>query len=436
MKHIICPACGHVINVAGESRRIAYYLCQKCGAKVAHKKLTLFEKLFRSATAQVKDTIPTDEAEDVHATKFEIRHSCGNTVRIVFHPLSPGPICPSCRKSITLDSNLEKLIARFHSDRDFAAFTAKRHGSNLEAWLPRLSKDEITIAAGAAKCFASLPSNQARSGLAEIDASFQQIESKLRVGEIAPAISLLRQAVKQSASEDTGRGIRSRAHNLALALTNEAEKLNKEADGNKYFSAGLAELDAATAIWEVLLEYEPNAPDIWCSLGLAYDQRGRCEKAEPCYRRAIELDPKGVNAADAWMNVGVLHMAYAKTVMGKDRTGNSVKIPLAGLRKEQFFPTRDSFIAIDPNSDSPHWKSAEAAFEQAVSIYSNLASQDRKLQLDLARAHWNLAELYTDLLQGSKATHHVLACYRLEPHNQKAINWLRQAERNTGKKLL
>jgi len=50
MKHISCPTCGNLITVATESRsrKISYYLCQKCGGKVANKKTGLFQKLFGS----------------------------------------------------------------------------------------------------------------------------------------------------------------------------------------------------------------------------------------------------------------------------------------------------------------------------------------------------------------------------------------------------
>ena len=45
MKQISCPNCGHLITVAAESGKISYYLCQKCGGKVAYKRTGFFQKL-------------------------------------------------------------------------------------------------------------------------------------------------------------------------------------------------------------------------------------------------------------------------------------------------------------------------------------------------------------------------------------------------------
>ena len=287
------------------------------------------------------------------------------------------------------------------------------------------------------------------------DALFKQAEASLQSGDFESGITLFSQMLNQAESEGVGKQMRDRLYNFSCAVHNGAVHLNTQAGGKIYFSAGLAELDVEIAISKMLLEYEPKAADLWSGLGLAYDNRGYCEKAERCYRRAIELDPRGIVAADAWTNIGVLYMNYAKTIRGKDHDGKEQEIPLAGLRKEQLFPTEESVIAINLNLDSPHWKTAEAAFEQALSIFTRFASKDAEIQenlnysststryailastslLDLIKVHWNLAQLYTDLGQGSKAIPHVQAVVRLEPYNQKALDWLKEAERNTGKKL-
>jgi len=263
------------------------------------------------------------------------------------------------------------------------------------------------------------------------DLLFKQAETKLRSGDFATAITLFGQMLKQAEAEGVGKAMRDRLYNFSCALHAGAVHLNAQAGGNIYFSAGLVELDTEISITEMLLKYEPKAADLWSSLGLAHDNRGHCEQAEPCYRKAIELDPNGVIGADTWLNIGVLYRNYARTIGHKDH-----EIPLAGLRKEQLFPNPESTIAINGNFNSPHWKTAEAAFEKALSIYTKFASQDAQFRADLVKAHWNLAQLYTDLVQGSKAIPHVQAIYRLEPGNQKAIDWLKEAERNTGKQLM
>ncbi len=268
------------------------------------------------------------------------------------------------------------------------------------------------------------------------DALFEKGESMIRAGDPASAVAFFRQMLTRSQSEGTSRRMLDRLYNLSAAIHSGAVSLNAQAGGSLYFSAGLAELDAEIAVMELLLEYEPKAADAWSGLGLAYDNRGHCEKAEQCYRRAIELDPRGPCAGDAWMNIGVLYMAYAKTVRVREGGGEEREAPIAGLRKEQLFPTSGTHVAISMNMESPHWRTAEAAFEQALSIFSALAAQDAQFRTDLVRVHWNLAELYTDLFQGSKAIPHVQEVCRLDPGNQKAVDWLKAAERNTGRTLL
>ena len=65
-------------------------------------------------------------------------------------------------------------------------------------------------------------------------------------------------------------------------------------------------------------------------------------------------------------------------------------------------------------------------------IYTRLASANPQFRPNLVTAHWNLVQLYTNRLEGSKALQHVQAVYRLEPHNQKALDWLKEAEPNIG----
>jgi len=61
MKQISCPTCGHLIAVAAESRKVSYYLCQKCGGKVAVKKTDFFQRLFGSKQAHKGEKSRTDK---------------------------------------------------------------------------------------------------------------------------------------------------------------------------------------------------------------------------------------------------------------------------------------------------------------------------------------------------------------------------------------
>ncbi len=268
------------------------------------------------------------------------------------------------------------------------------------------------------------------------EALFQKGQSFLQAGDTAAALASFQQMLRQSESEVTGKNTRDRLFNLIAAVHNGAAQRNAQAGGNIYFSAGLEQLDAEISLTELLLHFEPRSADLWYGLGLAWDNHARCERAEQCYRRAIELDPDGVIGGDAWNNLGILHRNLARSVRVKDTSGNMQTVPMAGLRREQLFPTKDSAIAINIQRESPYWKSAEAAFERALAIFGKLAMHKPGFTQELVRSHWGLAQLHTDLIQGSKAIPHIQEIHRLDPNNQQAIDWLQEAERNTGKKLL
>jgi hypothetical protein len=89
--------------------------------------------------------------------KILIQHPCGKKVRIELGLLSHNPFCPSCKHPVVISENFRKLITRFESDRAFAEFIASRNGSNLKAWLPRLSKEEIHAAVTAVHSLLARP---------------------------------------------------------------------------------------------------------------------------------------------------------------------------------------------------------------------------------------------------------------------------------------
>lgn len=269
-----------------------------------------------------------------------------------------------------------------------------------------------------------------------VEALYQQGESFIQSGKLGEAIASFRRMLEKAKSEKTLPPAINKLYNLSIAIHNGASQKNSQAGGNLYYSAGLAELDAEIAILEMLLEYDPKAADIWQGLGTAYDNACQCEKAESYYRKAVELDPAGIIGADARMNLGILAMNTAKTVQATTTDGRKVTVPMAGLKREQLFPTADSTLAIHSNSASPHWKTAEEVLNKALSIYFKAMSGNPQFKRDVINAHWNLIQLYTDQLQGSKAVPHAQIIHQMDPTNQKAIDWLKEAERNTKQKLL
>jgi tetratricopeptide (TPR) repeat protein len=269
------------------------------------------------------------------------------------------------------------------------------------------------------------------------DILFKKGESLIESGDYGSALTFFRQMLIIAEIEGVGSQMRNRLYNFSAIIHNRAKQLNDQIGGHIYFTAGLEELNVEIAISELLLEYEPHSADIWSGLGLAYDNLGNCEKAEKCYRQAIGLDPCGVFAADSWTNLGVLYWNYAKIIHVPDQNGNIQEIPFAGTKMSQLRPSSERMrIIIVMHRESPHRKTAELAFKQALSIYNSLAIEDTQYQRELIEVHWNCAKLYTELLEGSKAIKHVQTIHNLDPFNQKAIDWLKEAERNTGKKLL
>jgi tetratricopeptide (TPR) repeat protein len=266
--------------------------------------------------------------------------------------------------------------------------------------------------------------------------SIEAGEALILAGDLDAALKMFRRMLARAEAAGNATAVLNPLFNTAYALHNGARRQNSRAGGNLYFSEGMRELDAVIAILDLLLENQPNASDVWGGLGLAYDNHGYCEKAEKCYRRAIEIDPNGADGADSWTNIGALYSNYAQTIRVRDSAGEAHEVPLAGLSKKQLYPTDDSNLAINLNLDSPHWKTAEAALERALSIYAQLVKGNPGFVPNLVTAHMNLAQYHSNRLQGAKATPHVQEAHRLQPDNQKAIEWLKEAERNTGNKLL
>jgi len=84
-------------------------------------------------------------------TKMIVTHSCGKRVRVDFNLLVRGPICPTCKKPLSISTNLERLITRLRTDGDFANITVSRHGANLRGWRPPSTEEEMGNALLAAR---------------------------------------------------------------------------------------------------------------------------------------------------------------------------------------------------------------------------------------------------------------------------------------------
>ena len=186
-----------------------------------------------------------------------------------------------------------------------------------------------------------------------------------------------------------------------------AREENGLAGGTIYFRAGLENLTLAVAAFEVAANLQPDSADTQLKLGLAHDNASRLEEAERCYRRAIELDPDGMDGADAHFNLALLLYMRARG--------------WAGLKE---FPPYAATRAGDPLAQEAF---AEAETAAAVGEKAYLRNPD--YLSNLIMVHRRTAKWYRDYLQGAKALEHYRAILRLDPSDAEAKEAVAEAER-------
>lgn len=227
-------------------------------------------------------------------------------------------------------------------------------------------------------------------------------------GELGEALQEYRKAVKLDPNcADAYYGLGRCCHGLA-------REENQRAGGTIYFRAGLGHLAQAAAAFEQAAGLQPQAADVCFNLALVYDNAARLEDAERCYRKAIQLDPDGMDGADAHFNLSLLLYMRA--------------IGWAGLKQ---FPGHFSVSMGDPALEM-----AFAEAEKGIALGERIVQHDRAFLPNLIQAHRRLGEWYSKHLQGSRAIPHFQAILRLDPRDSQAREWLTLAEKNTGQKLL
>lgn len=234
-------------------------------------------------------------------------------------------------------------------------------------------------------------------------------ETAIVQGETNKGIGFLRQAYKKDNKT------LNKIFNIAAFLDNGAEKLNRQAGGGLYFSAGLRELDIAIAIMGFLCEVQPGAADIWYNFGLYCDHRGYFQEAINGYQKAAALDPEGRDGADALGNLGLLYSNKAKGILGKKKGE-------IGLSVFDF--------------QNPDFVTAEKYLLQSIEIAKKIFSKDGSYRSELIKKHRFIRDFYTGIVSGNKAIENCLEIHRLHPQDEEAISWLKQAEKHTKKQLL
>lgn len=250
---------------------------------------------------------------------------------------------------------------------------------------------------------------------------FEKGKALILNGDFDEGIRLFRKAIGHYPN------ISDQIYNVAYALHAGAESKNKAVGGNIYYSDGIVELETAIAIMELLSEFESNKADVWFKLGVLYDNHCNFDKAVKAYERAANLDPEGPDGADALYNLGILYFNKGRGILGMKREEAS------------------GFYAYSMNSDD--FGNAEKIALKALSFAKKVFSKDPSFRTNLINIHKLLREVYSSatfedeknqqvVLKGETALEHCLEIYKLDPNNSDAIAWLKQAEKNTGKRLL
>ena len=93
----------------------------------------------------------------------------------------------------------------------------------------------------------------------------EQAKSLILKGDLDGGIKLLKRAIGLYPH------ITNQIYRIAYKLHAGAKSKNKAAGGNMYYSDGIAELESAIALMELLTEFKPDNADVWLQLGLLYD---------------------------------------------------------------------------------------------------------------------------------------------------------------------
>jgi tetratricopeptide (TPR) repeat protein len=246
-------------------------------------------------------------------------------------------------------------------------------------------------------------------------------------GDLESLLAQALSAIKDQRTEE-GKALYSKAlklnpkaadtiYNSAVFLHNGATELNRRAGGaTRFYKAGLGELDASRILLELIAKPPYEGADIWAVLGCVYQNLGKFDQAFYAHKRATELDPDGPDACDAHFELGMLYWHKGQGSLGRTET-NTGKI-----------------YAFDPMSQE--FNDAENHFLKAISVGWKAVKKDPNCRDRIINAHRLLRDIYTNRFEGTKAVEHCLELYKMKPDDSDAIEWLRQAEKNTGKKFL
>jgi tetratricopeptide (TPR) repeat protein len=155
----------------------------------------------------------------------------------------------------------------------------------------------------------------------------------------------------------------------------------------------MGHIDEAMEILRKVTEADPDSPDAYNFLGLAYDRKKENAAAVQCYRKAIALNP---NYLRAWNNLGL----SLKALGSMDEAAQAWQ----------------TAIAIDPDYANPHYSlglyyANQGHLPQAVEHLTVAL----RIRPDWAEAHYNLAAVYYRLGNIDKSIQHCRKAIELKP---------------------
>jgi tetratricopeptide (TPR) repeat protein len=146
----------------------------------------------------------------------------------------------------------------------------------------------------------------------------------------------------------------------------------------------LARYDEALKSYDRAIEFDPKNVDAWVYRGTPLEFLGRSEEALKSYDRALELDPKNANA---WVNRSAALMGrYQEYRFDEEIEGRGEAYKSSWW--EEALKSCDRAIELDPKSEAA-WANRGGLLEDDPTRWEEaLSSYDRALKLNPKSSSW------------------------------------------------
>jgi tetratricopeptide (TPR) repeat protein len=155
----------------------------------------------------------------------------------------------------------------------------------------------------------------------------------------------------------------------------------------------------ALAIWEKVLQRDPNRPRVHEDMGWFEMQKGHYEQAIAHWQKVLAIDPRTPN----------IYSGIARALMGLNRHGEAIE----ALQKEIDISPESSFsyfLLGQEYLQQKQYEQAKAAYEKAIA-----------LQPDMTNAYYGLFNVCARLGQRDKAREHMATFKKLKADDMKVL---------------